>query len=126
MLSVQSKYSYVEERFFQMTKILDFAAICNKKRFSEWTHLFKAESCGLLDTLFYAADGSDFTGQANFTAKADVLRYGDGIQGAEQSGSYGKVYCGVHDFYATGQIQEYVFGANNPEDMKLNKLEEIP
>gem|GEM_PF-984069 len=30
--------SYLEERFFQMTKILDFAAICNKKRFSEWTH----------------------------------------------------------------------------------------
>jgi len=32
-------HSYVEEKFFQMTKILDFAAICNKKRFSEWTHL---------------------------------------------------------------------------------------
>jgi len=31
-------HSYVEERFFQMTKILDFAAICNKKRFSEWAH----------------------------------------------------------------------------------------
>ena len=30
----------VEERFFLMTKILDFAAICNKKRFSEWTHKF--------------------------------------------------------------------------------------
>ena len=30
--------SYVEERFFLMTKILDFAAICNKKRFPEWTH----------------------------------------------------------------------------------------
>jgi len=31
-------HSYVEERFCPMTKILDFAAICNKKRFSEWTH----------------------------------------------------------------------------------------
>jgi len=33
-------HSYVEERFFQMTKILDFAAICNEKRFSEWTHQY--------------------------------------------------------------------------------------
>ena len=32
-------HSYVEERFFLMTKILDFAAICNRKGFSEWTHL---------------------------------------------------------------------------------------
>ena len=76
-------HSYVEERFFQMTKILDFAAICNKKRFSEWTHLFETESCGLLDALFYAADGSDFTRQANFTAKADVLSYRDVLQGTE-------------------------------------------
>ena len=30
-------HSYVEERFFLMTKILDFAAICNRKGFSEWT-----------------------------------------------------------------------------------------
>ena len=28
----------VEERFFLMTKILDFAAICNRRGFSEWTH----------------------------------------------------------------------------------------
>jgi hypothetical protein len=27
-------HSYVEERIFLMTKILDFAAICNRKRFS--------------------------------------------------------------------------------------------
>ena len=33
-------HSYVEERFFLMTKILDFAAICNRKGFSERTHLF--------------------------------------------------------------------------------------
>ncbi len=32
-------HSYIEERFFLMTKILNFAAICNKKRFSEWAHL---------------------------------------------------------------------------------------
>ena len=31
--------SSVEERFFLMTKILDFAAICNRKGFSERTHL---------------------------------------------------------------------------------------
>jgi len=31
-------HSYVEERFFLMTKILGFAAICNRKRFSGWTH----------------------------------------------------------------------------------------
>ncbi len=37
-ISRRRSHSYVEERFFQMTKILDFAAICNKKRFSEWTH----------------------------------------------------------------------------------------
>jgi hypothetical protein len=24
-----------------MTKILIFAAICNRKRFSEWTHVYK-------------------------------------------------------------------------------------
>ncbi len=35
-------HSYVEERFCLMTKILDFVAICNKKRFSEWTHIFQA------------------------------------------------------------------------------------
>ena len=29
----------VEERFFLITKILDFAAICNRKGFSEWTQL---------------------------------------------------------------------------------------
>ncbi len=32
-------HSYVEERFFLMTKILDFAAICNRKGFSEWTRI---------------------------------------------------------------------------------------
>jgi hypothetical protein len=31
-------HSYVEERFFPMKKILDFAAICNRQGFSEWTH----------------------------------------------------------------------------------------
>ncbi len=38
-------HSYVEERFCPMTKILDFAAICNKKRFSEWTHKCAPEKC---------------------------------------------------------------------------------
>jgi len=37
-------HSYVEERFCLMTKILDFAAICNKKRFSEWTHKYVLKS----------------------------------------------------------------------------------
>ena len=127
--------SYVEERppkrrlppkLWGGAKILDFAAIGNKKRFSEWTHLLEAESCGLLDSLFYAADRPDFSGQANFTAKADVLSYGDVLQGTEQSGCNGEVHCRVHDFYAAGQIQEDVFGANNPEGMNHNKLGEIP
>jgi len=30
-------HSYVEERFFLLMKILDFAAIRNRKGFSEWT-----------------------------------------------------------------------------------------
>ena len=34
---VARSHSYVEERFFLMTKILDFAAICNRKGFSELT-----------------------------------------------------------------------------------------
>ena len=33
-------HSYIEERFFLMTKILDFAAICNRKGFSERTHSY--------------------------------------------------------------------------------------
>ncbi len=37
-----------------------------------------------------------------------------------------EVHSRVHDFYAAGQIQENVFGANNPEDMKINKLGEFP
>ncbi len=37
-------HSYVEERFFLMTKILDFAAICNRKGFWEWTHPYTAIS----------------------------------------------------------------------------------
>jgi|GEM_PF-5631686 len=43
-------HSYVEEKFFQMTKILDFAAICNKKRFSEWTHKLGLEVILLADS----------------------------------------------------------------------------
>ncbi len=33
----------IEERFFLMTKILDFAAICNRKGFSERTHLLNMQ-----------------------------------------------------------------------------------
>ncbi len=36
-------YSYVEERFFLMTKILDFAAICNRKGFFGVDSQIKAE-----------------------------------------------------------------------------------
>jgi len=32
-------HSYVEERFFLLTKILDFAAIRNRKGFSEWAQI---------------------------------------------------------------------------------------
>jgi len=39
-VSHKRSHSYVEERFFLMTKILSFAAICNRKRFSEWSHGF--------------------------------------------------------------------------------------
>jgi len=40
-------HSYVEERFFLLTKILDFAAIRNRKGFSEWTQFFKHEYSAL-------------------------------------------------------------------------------
>ncbi|TVR87510.1 MAG: hypothetical protein EA411_07505 [Saprospirales bacterium] len=31
-------HSYVEERFYVITKMLDFAAIRNRNEFLEWTH----------------------------------------------------------------------------------------